>query len=223
VGRTGFAEALEAVEWLHARRDSLEIPNFDTWLGESAKKRFKETLRKRKQRCPVSLGQERDNERDKNGTPVLFSSVLSCIDKPPPKSAEGGGGGAEILPGIPCPDLPNHAEAFGCFWAEWPAEHRQYRDSAMRAWRCINPSRAEAARIVEAVRQWKLSERWIKGMVQRADSWLEGRQWDNPAPPPPKAKAVNETTAQKIARLSEEMRCQKVSNNGHNGTPKSSA
>jgi hypothetical protein len=84
VGRQGFAAALEAVAWLHRRSDSLEIPNFEHWLSESAKKRFQEAVKKRKQRLknvPLVEGQMSPKSGDKKGTPVLSSPVLSSFEK----------------------------------------------------------------------------------------------------------------------------------------------
>lgn len=51
VGHTGFATALLEVGWLHARNGSLEVPNFDRHLSDSAKKRADSLRRKQKQRA----------------------------------------------------------------------------------------------------------------------------------------------------------------------------
>lgn len=59
VGHTGFANALLEVGWLLARNGSLEVPNFDRHLSESAKKRADSLRRKQKQR---------DSERHKTVT-----------------------------------------------------------------------------------------------------------------------------------------------------------
>ncbi len=93
----GFASAVASVQWLQQRPGGLQIPNFERWLSESAKKRFKEAERKRKQRSadsfvPHDVGQD----ADKNGTPILSSSVLSS--SPGKERGAGRGGGGEPAP-----------------------------------------------------------------------------------------------------------------------------
>lgn len=53
VGHKGFADALVVVGWLRVREGSLEVPNFDRHLSESAKKRADSGRRKQKQRESV--------------------------------------------------------------------------------------------------------------------------------------------------------------------------
>ncbi|HEX5103750.1 MAG TPA: hypothetical protein VFV87_08075 [Pirellulaceae bacterium] len=59
-GHAGFTEALLLVGWLVARNGSLQVPNFDRHLSESAKNRALSGERKRNQRSRA--------ERDKNVT-----------------------------------------------------------------------------------------------------------------------------------------------------------
>lgn len=49
-GHPGFVQSLINVGWLRVRNGSLEVPNFDRHLSESAKKRADSLRRKRKQR-----------------------------------------------------------------------------------------------------------------------------------------------------------------------------
>ena len=67
VGHTGFAKALLEVGWLLVRNGSLEIPNFDRHLSESAKKRADSLRRKHKQR-DGNVGKSVTKKRDKNVT-----------------------------------------------------------------------------------------------------------------------------------------------------------
>lgn len=66
-GHAGFVEALLQVGWLRVRNGSLEVPNFDRHLSESAKNRALSGERKRKQRSrserDTSVTREEKSER----------------------------------------------------------------------------------------------------------------------------------------------------------------
>ncbi len=66
-GHDGFATALVNVGWLRVREGSLEVPNFDRHLSESAKNRALSGMRKRKQRVKDVTEMSRC-ERDKSVT-----------------------------------------------------------------------------------------------------------------------------------------------------------
>jgi hypothetical protein len=53
-GHAGFASALITVGWLRVREGSLEVPNFDRHLSDSAKNRALSGERKKKQRAGVT-------------------------------------------------------------------------------------------------------------------------------------------------------------------------
>ena len=104
LGHPGFSDALLKVGWLRVRSDSLEIPNFDRHLSESAKKRALSGERKRRERVEKASRSERDKsvtrlERDKNknkteekepgGAPVSVAEPAKKFDPtavaiPPP-------------------------------------------------------------------------------------------------------------------------------------------
>lgn len=71
VGHQGFTAALEAVAWLSQRSGGIQIPQFEKWLSQSAKRRFKDTERKRHVRNLSAL------KTDNVPSPVLYSSVSS--------------------------------------------------------------------------------------------------------------------------------------------------
>jgi hypothetical protein len=66
-GHAGFATALVKVGWLRVRNGSLEVPNFDRHLSESAKNRALSGMRKAKQRAESVTKMSR-SERDKSVT-----------------------------------------------------------------------------------------------------------------------------------------------------------
>lgn len=110
VNGQGFAAALESVGWLHPRRDGVELPHYEHWLSASAKKRYKEALKKRLQRMLENLSQKKGHVGDTNGTPVLFSSES-------PSSEEGKGGAGEgEKPPRPPPDFALSAEGLAQQW-----------------------------------------------------------------------------------------------------------
>ncbi len=65
-GHAGFATALVTVGWLRVRDGSLEVPNFDRHLSDSAKNRALSGERKKKQRAAVTPMSR--NDRDKSVT-----------------------------------------------------------------------------------------------------------------------------------------------------------
>lgn len=66
IGHAGFSAALVSVGWLRVRDGSLEVPNFDRHLSDSAKTRGLSGKRKDKQRKSVT--QTSRSERDKSVT-----------------------------------------------------------------------------------------------------------------------------------------------------------
>lgn len=65
-GHAGFASALITVGWLRVREGSLEVPNFDRHLSDSAKNRALSGERKKKQRANVT--EMSRSQRDKSVT-----------------------------------------------------------------------------------------------------------------------------------------------------------
>lgn len=53
-GRSGFSDALVQVGWLHARSGSLQVPNFDHHMGQTAKSRASTSKRVRAHRASVT-------------------------------------------------------------------------------------------------------------------------------------------------------------------------
>lgn len=93
VCRAGFTQALSNVGWLSIREGSLEVPNFDRLMGQSAKKRAKNTKRQQKhRRAPVTslshikrdksaTKEEKRREEKKKERDAPFSFPLS-LDTP---------------------------------------------------------------------------------------------------------------------------------------------
>lgn len=69
-----FWQAVVSVGWLRVQASKLSVPHFERWLGNSAKKRLKDSDRKKRVRKLSAC------EADNNGNPVLFSPVLSSSE-----------------------------------------------------------------------------------------------------------------------------------------------
>jgi len=80
IGHVGFANALLSVGWLRVRGSSLEVPNFDRHLSESAKNRALSTERKQIQRAKKQVENVSRKCPTKNGT-LLISSYLDSLDE----------------------------------------------------------------------------------------------------------------------------------------------
>lgn len=154
VGVPGFAEALLEVGWLHARSGSLQFPNFDRHMSESAKKRAltgKRVSRHRVKSCNAgsvtkTLPEKRREEKSKKNPPN-------------PPSADDG---------------------FAAFWAVWP--RKVAREAAVKAWTKLAPDAALQAVILAAVARQRQWPQWVKDggqYIPHPASWLNGRRWED--------------------------------------------
>jgi hypothetical protein len=88
VAHKGFSDALRNVGWLQVRDGSLAIPNFDRLMGESAKTRGKNAIRKRKQRAKEEA--ENVTESSQNGhkktRPKAREKGISYSNRDSPRS-----------------------------------------------------------------------------------------------------------------------------------------
>jgi len=91
-----FVRSLSAVKWILVRDDGIVIPHFSRWMGQSARRRLQESLRKRKSRArsgtkcgQVSAsdqGQVSASDADKKRPTKQNKTV---IETPPSPSSEG--------------------------------------------------------------------------------------------------------------------------------------
>lgn len=88
-GHAGFVESLIEVGWLRVRGSSLEVPNFDRHLSESAKNRALSSRRKQKQRASETPEMSR-SERDNSVTREEKSKKDPPPEDLPPTSPPGG-------------------------------------------------------------------------------------------------------------------------------------
>ena len=65
---------------------------------------------------------------------------------------------------------------FTAFWNAYPESAKRRREDAWNAWKQLNPDEAEAARIMDHLNAWKLSQRWIDdggGFIPNAENFLD--------------------------------------------------
>ena len=83
---------------------------------------------------------------------------------------------------------PNDGSLFTAFWNAYPESAKRRREDAWNAWKQLNPDETEAARIMDHLNAWKLSQRWIDdggGFIPNAENFLDpdrGYMKNKPAP-----------------------------------------
>ncbi len=106
--------------------------------------------------------------------------LANCQQTPGQTSGSGIGSGSESSgkggAGGKGPDPPGFAE----FWEAWPV--KENRKPAVRAWRKISPDAALVAVIVAAVQRHKQSDRWRRGIIPHASTWLNEERWNDQPP-----------------------------------------
>lgn len=123
VGHSGFSSALTKVGWLTVENGALVIPNFDRTMGQSAKKRVKNTVRQqqvRQKQCRASVAQSSRTSRDKSATKEEKRREENTNTPLPPKGGDGDRKRSPQIYGesIPIPaslDVPEFVSA----WKLW--------------------------------------------------------------------------------------------------------
>lgn len=78
-----FWNAVQEVGWLTDAVSSLQIPNFDRWLGRSAKRRLKDRERKRSANVPQTFRKPSASQADKKRTTGQDKTRQDSITLPP--------------------------------------------------------------------------------------------------------------------------------------------
>jgi hypothetical protein len=163
--------AVISAGWLIHRSTGLEVPNFQRWLGRSAKRRLKETERKCQERTdnppppirPHRVRKMSASDADKMRTTEEKRTEENRGDKSPPK----------LLPKIDPP-------FFDRFWGAYPRKIAKER--ARRAWKSLRVDEPLLAVILAAIERQKRF--WTDPKyIPHAATWLVGRRWeDEPEP-----------------------------------------
>lgn len=160
--RDGFADAMSVAGWLEQGNGGLRMPRFDTWNGQSAKKRALAYRRQAKKRN-ADVTQTSRNERDKSVTREDKRKITTPI---PPSGA------------------------FLRFWTAWPPnERKESRGKCWEVWRKKDFD-LEAEKILPHVESLKSSERWRGGYVPAPLTYLNQRRWEGAEAPQAEEKRV---------------------------------
>jgi hypothetical protein len=81
----------------------------------------------------------------------------------------GGGGGAA------------DADRFDEFWSAYP--RHTAKQTAVKAWRKLNPAAELVATILAALERQKQSTQWRQGVIPHAATWLNQSRWEDEIPP----------------------------------------
>lgn len=176
VGLPGFAEAMQSVGWLAVVDNSLAMPDFEEWLGKSAKrrlaarKRAKESYEKRKsaQTLRADCAPKRRGEK-------------STKDPHSPPQAGDGEKPKKLI--------PDYTPAFEQFWRRYPTIRRQNKTGAFQVWQRDQIERpAEPGKrslldfVMESLEKWIKCESWQEGYVCGPRVWLNQKRWSNDPP-----------------------------------------
>lgn len=197
----GFAAALEKVRWLFVSGDDCQIPKWERWNSESAKKRLEATLRQRQSRASRNGHAPVTKNCDRSVTTVQNSTEHSELPSEAPSSTEG----------IPSSETQTRARGKRRSIPEWRGEvPDKLRASpfpdAWRRWLTFRREEHKArAKVTQSAGDAQLSE-FAEWGVARAVAAIEHtikNQWQGIREPeaPRNGKSVHDgKTTQEILR-----------------------
>jgi hypothetical protein len=74
---------------------------------------------------------------------------------------------------------PKYTQDFETFWKAYPSGHG-VKKKAFGQWKRIRADERQA--VMDGLEAWKACDRWQRGFVKEAQTWLEGRQWEDDPP-----------------------------------------
>jgi hypothetical protein len=151
---TGFAEAMTNVGWLVASEEGLTIPNFDRHNGKSAKHRAKTNRR-------VA------DHRKRNGDSVTDRAQKALPEKRREEK-------------IKKNNKKRYSPLFESFWEIWPAQRKQGKAAAFKAWeKAIKRERPD--NIITAATNFSKSPKAHGEFCPQPSTWLNQERWlDHP-------------------------------------------
>lgn len=179
VGITGFCEALAAVGWLRIEPDAIVMPRFDNWLGQSAKRRLKNSQRQRRRRADSATTSR--SKRDNDGARCRAKSATTGQDITGQKrnKTKKRGGAAFDAVGVAFPSALDCGQ-FRQLWAEWVAHRNEIKapltpTATARQLKRLAGFGLQGA--IDAV-EYTLAQGWrgIRQPDQRGDQAPTGRQ-----------------------------------------------
>lgn len=151
---SGFADALSNVGWLVSTDDGLTIPNFDRHNGKTAKHRAKTNRRVAE-------------HRNRNG-----ASVTDRAQKALPEKKREEKKNKNIK--------KRYTPLFESFWSLWPAQRKQGKAAAFKAWQKAIKSETPD-KIMTAARNFAKSPKAHGEYCPQPATWLNQERWlDHP-------------------------------------------
>lgn len=158
VGIENWAENLQHVGWLVIDTQSLTMPQFESWMSESSKRRMKDSRRKRQERknvseiCPKVLDKTRttgQDRREENTPPISPKGESSVI------------------------------EAFETFWAAYPSRNgkRVGKAKTQKLWKNLSEFDQRAAQA--AAENYANSKQATSNYAKDPERFLKDRFWED--------------------------------------------
>lgn len=73
------------------------------------------------------------------------------------------------------------SDLFDEFWAAFP--RKEAKQAARKAWGKLRPDAGLLGQMLEAIEQQKAWKAWLEGFIPHPATWLNGRRWEDEAPP----------------------------------------
>jgi hypothetical protein len=177
---TGFPELMRDAGWLTEGVDSdgrrfVEFPNWENWLGQSAKKRILDAKRQQKRRTPNDSGsvtQMSRSKRDKNVTTVQESTGEKNINTPVvPKGTDRKTSSQKSVP---------YSDQFEQFWNAYPSSGRTGKLATFKAYRKSLETTTHE-QLLKGVERYSGCKKVAEGFVRNSSTWLNQGCWEDAA------------------------------------------
>jgi hypothetical protein len=175
---TGFPELMRDAGWLTEGIDGdgrrfVEFPNWENWLGQSAKKRILDAKRQQKRRSPNAVEpvtQMSRSKRDKNVTTVQESTGEKNIDTPVvPKGTLKKPSSVKSSP---------YSEQFEEFWNAYPTGGRTGKLATFKAYQ-KSLQMATHEQLLKGVEMYAGCKKVSEGFVRNSATWLNQGCWED--------------------------------------------
>jgi hypothetical protein len=168
--RPEFLDILSEINWIRWQNGDFYMVNFDTWLGESAKKRLKESRRKRQERKKLPKTPPRPKKPDKMSEipgPQERESIIRDTKDPKVESIEINSKVEREAHSPPVDVSRNGKHTSGILAAVYLAAGANPK-------RCTKRKRAEIEKVVEFLADTypKKADEWITTAVGQFSRWF---------------------------------------------------
>lgn len=174
VGIHNWAENLQHVGWLIINEDSLEMPGFSRFLGQSAKKRIKDAERKRRvrslsekertdvrvmsEKCPQKNGPEKRTEQKRTRKQKRVNTDGSQGVK----------------------SQSQYTTSFEQFWESYPPPRKRDKRDAFKAWNSELAKGASAELLIQKAKEYASSDLGSGEFSKMPAAWLRAGAYEDP-------------------------------------------